>query len=162
MQRNKKWRLYTYLLTLKSKRSHPPDRAASVQWTKKSKMTTSPTMRFPIPDFYNFWQDFTKKSTHRNLLWTLMNNTQKDLQQRIHWQSRPNGNKSNNDPRPSLPNLCKSVQNFTKLNPQKSSTAQDLPNLKISGPDTKPRATTRRHKLAKTRGLHTRICEICS
>ena len=44
----------TYLLTLKSKRSHPPDKAASVQWTKKSKMTTSPTMRFPISDFYNF------------------------------------------------------------------------------------------------------------
>ena len=58
-----------------------------------------------------------------------------------HCQSRPNGHKSNNDPQPSLSNLCKSVQDFTKLNPQESSTDFDLQNPEISSTMESPRAT---------------------
>ena len=67
-----------------------------------------------------------------------------------HCQSRPNGHKSNNDPRPSLSNLCKSVQDFTKLNPQESSTDFDLQNLEISSTMELPRATTRHHRLRRS------------
>ena len=75
----KNWWLTTYLLTLKSKCSHPPDRAASVEWTK---MTTSLTMlavtssRFlklltgfhkiqPIEIFYDFRSTKPEKSRSR-------------------------------------------------------------------------------------------------
>ena len=74
----KKWWLTISLLTLKSKRCHPSVRAASVRITMQTKMATSSTRPADShPRFLKLLTRFHKKSTHRNLLRTLMYKTQK-------------------------------------------------------------------------------------
>ena len=97
--------------------------------------------------FLKFLRRFHKKSTHRNLLRTLMYKTQKDLQQRSH--HAPPRTRDNQRLSPSK--LCISVYDFTKLTIPWSSTALDRQSPKISGPNVKPRASTRlrRHRRSK-------------
>ena len=58
--------------------------------------------------------------------------------------------KSFDTPRHSPSNLCKPVQNFTKLTLQGSSAALDLQDMKISGQDAQPRASTRHQKVRRS------------
>ena len=67
--------------------------------------------------------------------------------------------KSNNDSHPSLTNLCKSVHDFTKLNPQESSTNKDLKNPEKSSSKELQRATTRGQKISINHGLLLQICK---
>ena len=58
--------------------------------------------------------------------------------------------KSFDTPRHSPSNLCEPIQNFTKLTLQGSSAALDLQDLKISGQDAQPRASTRHRKVRRS------------
>ena len=58
--------------------------------------------------------------------------------------------KSFDKPRHSPLNLCEPIQNFTKLTLQGSSAALDLQDLKISGQDARPRASTRHQKVRRS------------
>ena len=64
--------------------------------------------------------------------------------------------KSFDTPRHSPSNLCKPVQNFTKLTVQGSSAALDLQDLKISSQDAQPRASTRHQRSGDHQRLFTR------
>ena len=77
-----------------------------------------------------------------------------------HHQNKPNGHKSNNDPRPFLSNLCKSVQDFTKLNPQESSTDFDLQNPEISSTMELPRASMRHYRLRRLWPPPSLLCKL--
>ena len=79
-------------------------------------------LRSPIPDFYNFWQDFTKKLTHRNLLRTLMNKTQENHPQK----ARP---RTHSDRRNSF---SKSAQNWPPFH--KTDTTRLLNGLRSTKP----------------------------
>ena len=154
-RKTKKWWLTIYLLTFKSKCSHPPVRAASVRTTMQTKMATSLTM--PVVSssrFLKFLTRFHKKSTHRNLLKTLMYKTQKNLQQWSH-HAQP---QIPNDPRISHSNLRKSQKNFTTLMPPLDPSAHDLQNLNIASPKMVVRTSTRHHRPTMTNSLAPQNC----
>ena len=104
--------------------------------------------------FLKFLTRFHKKSTHRNLLRSLMYKTQKDLQQRSH-HSRP---QIPSNPWISHSHLCRSKKNFTKLMQPLDPSAHDLQILKIASPKTAVRASTGRHRLAMTNSLAPQNC----
>ena len=96
------------------------------------------------PGFLKFLTRFHKKSTHRNLLRTLMYKTQKDLQQRSHHART----QIPSDLQFSHSNLRKSKKNFTKTMPPLDPLASDLQNLKTSSPKVQPRTATWSHDLS--------------
>ena len=107
---------------------------------KQTKVATSPTTSaVSHPGFLKFLTRFHKKSTHINLLRTLMYKTQKYLQQQSH-HARP---QIPNDPRVSHSSLRKSKKNFTKPMPPLDPSTSDLQNPGKSTPKVQPCAATR-------------------
>ena len=132
-----------------------PEISNTVKTTMKTKMARSPTMpAVSHSGFLKFLTRFHKKSTHRNLLRSLMYKTQKDLQQRSH-HSRP---QIPSNPWISHSHLCRSKKNFTKLMQPFDPSAHDLQILKIASPKTVVRASTGRHRLAMTNSLAPQNC----
>ena len=156
----KKWWLTISLLTLKSKRCHPSVRAASVRITMQTKMATSSTRPADShPRFLKLLTRFHKKSTHRNLLRTLMYKTQKKSSTTEPPRTATNGHKFPTNSRVSHSSLCKSKKNFTKPMPPLDPSTSDLQNPGKSTPKVQPRATTRRQNLSIHRGIILQICE---
>ena len=108
-------------------------------------MATSPTTSaVSHPRFLKFMTRFHKKSTHRNLLRTLMYKIEKDLQQRSH-HTPP---QIPNDPWLSHSSLRKSKKNFTKPMPPVDPSTSDLQNPRKSTPKVQPRAPKQSHDLS--------------
>ena len=108
----------------------------------------------PIPDFYNFWQDFTKNQPTEifwGLWWTkprkIFSNEATTHRHKLLYVSRV-----------SHSSLQKSEKIFTKRVPPLDPSAHDIQSPKISSPKTVARASMCHLGLATTHGLVLQIC----
>ena len=100
------------------------------------------------PRFLKLLTRFHKKSTHRNLLRTLMYKTQKKSSTTEPPRTTTNGHKFPTNSRVSHSSLCKSKKNFTKPMPPLDPSTPDLQNPGKSTPKVLPRAPKLGHDLS--------------
>ena len=136
-----------------------PEISNTVRTTMQTKMVTSPTTSTIFhPKFLKLLTRFHKKSTHRNLLRTLMYKTQKKIinnRATTHHHAPP---QIRDDQRFNPSKLCKSGHQFRKQKPPLDPSAHELQNLKISSPKTAARAATDSRRPAAKSFKSVQIC----
>ena len=143
-----------------------PENSNTVRTTMKTKMATNLTMSAVSSSrFLKLLTRFHKKSTHRSLpqpsihqTWKIKTHKSKYKHSLVRMAAARVDEKAVSDPWLSHPNLYKSRHHFRKLSIPLNPAALDEQNPEKSSPTGLPRATTRRHRLAMTRGLILQIC----